>query len=147
MEDEPWASYQRLQSLLASTTNQHRAAGIEAALTDLLTKIERGECIIPEQVDYLVINRIGRERRRRAMLYSRERELVRVVASERIPEIRLTLEECAAVCGRRDFDLLVLRARGHSYGELAKATGVNQNTLKVRVHRARRRLDSWRRKG
>ena len=46
------------------------------------------------------------------------------------------LEKCAEACGPREFELLFHRACGLSFVELAKATGVNQNTLKVRAHRA-----------
>ena len=74
------------------------------------------------------------------MLYSRQHDLVQAVVAEGSAESRLTLRKCAEACGRYAFELLVNRASGLSYGELAKATGVNQNTLKVRAYRARQKI-------
>ena len=62
------------------------------------------------------------------------------MATEGSAESRLTLVKCAEICGPRDFRLLVSRALGRCYGELAKATGENQNTLKIRVHRVRQKI-------
>ena len=141
MVEALWAAYAHLQSMLNRTTNAYKAAGIEAAMADLLEKIEKGEPCTLKQTKNLVINRIGRERRRRAIVHFGRHDLVPRMSTEGSAESLLTLAKCAEVCGPRDFKLLVNRALGHSYGELARATGVNQNTLKVRVHRIRQNID------
>ena len=140
MGNPDWAQYARLQSMLNSTTNAYKAAGIEAAMDDLLEKFARGVPCTSEQTTNLVINRIGKERRHRGMLFSRQHDLAPGIATAGLAESRLTLGKCAKVCGPRDFKLLVNRACGWSYSELANATGVNQNTLKTRVHRVRQKL-------
>ena len=140
MGNPDWAQYARLQSMLDSTTNAYKAAGIEAAMNDLLEKFGKGVPCTPEQTKNLVVNRIGKERRHRGMLYSRQHDLAPAIATAGLAESRLTLKKCAEACGARAFELLVNRASGFSYGELAKATGVNQNTLKVRAHRARQKI-------
>ena len=140
MDQDPWVAYAHLQSLLNRTTNVHKAAGIEAAMVNLLEKIERGEPCTSKQTKNLVINRIGKERRRRAIVNSGRHELVPPMATVGSAESRLTLQKCAVVCGPRNFRLLVNHAIGRSYVELAKASGVNQNTLKIRVHRLRKKI-------
>ena len=140
MNEDSWAAYAHFQSILDRTTNAYVAAGIEAAMADLLETIARGEPFTPKQTKNLVVNRIGRERRRRAIVYSGRHDLVPEMATEGSAESRLTLVKCAEICGPRDFRLLVSRALGRCYGELAKATGENQNTLKIRVHRVRQKI-------
>ena len=140
MDEGPWKEYARLQSILHRTIDAHKAAGIEAALTDLLEKISAGEPCTPKQTKNLVVNRMGRERRRRAIVHAGRFDLVPEIANQGSAESRLTLARCEEVCGPLDFRLLLNFALGHSYGELAKASGANENTLKVRVYRLRQKI-------
>ena len=61
MNEDSWAAYAHFQSILDRTTNAYVAAGIEAAMADLLETIARGEPFTPKQTKNLVVNRIGRE--------------------------------------------------------------------------------------
>ncbi|MFC2970147.1 RNA polymerase sigma factor [Acidimangrovimonas pyrenivorans] len=141
MDADPWAEYARLQSMLGRTTNAYKAAGIEAAMTDLLERIGRGEVPNVEQVNNLIVNRTGKERRRRAMIHvgrddiSMERESCGVADAA---ESRLMLIKCAQACGPRDFSLLVRQAQGYTLAEVAEQTGAKVTTLKTRAHRARK---------
>ena len=140
MNKSLWAEYAHLQSILDRTTNVRKAAGIEAAMADLLEKIARGEHCTPNQVKNLVVNRISRERRRAAIVHYGRHDLVPHMATNGSVDSRLILEKCEKACGPSDFRLLVNRALGYSYIEISKATGVNQNTLKVRVLRVRQKI-------
>ena len=140
MDAELWVKYRRLQEILDRTTNTHYAAGIEAAMTTLLDKIKGHVPYTSQQVNNLVGNRIFKERRRRAIAYWSRDEIVPQQASDGAAESRLMLRRCAEACGSRDFTLLVKHAQGHTFGELAAASDVTQNTLKIRAYRARQTL-------
>ncbi len=140
MDEDPWAEYARLQAMLDRTTDVYKAAGIETAMADLLEKIAKGEACTARQTKNLVINRIGKERRRRAIIHAGRHDLVHEIAANGPAESRLTLVKCAQISESRDFGLLVNLALGRSYSELAKATGANENTLKTRAYRARRKI-------
>lgn len=140
MANSHWAAYARLQSMLSSTTDAYKSAGIEAAMTDLLEKFAQGKFLTPQQLQNLVVNRTGRERRRSVILRSRQHCLTSEPTSESSAESRLTLGKCAEICGDRDFALLLGCAMGHSYRELAEATGTKPNALKIRAHRARQKI-------
>lgn len=141
MDADPWAEYARLQSMLDRTTDAYKAAGIEAAMTDLLEGIANRRTIGARQVRNLVVNRIGKERRRRAIAYARRHDIAgdhegRGVADA--AESRIMLLRCAKACGPRDFRLLVRQAQGNSLAEISAETGTRITTLKTRVHRARK---------
>lgn len=141
MDADPWVEYARLQSMLNRTTNAYKAAGIEAAMVDLLDKISRGETPAKNQVTNLVVNRIGRERRRRAIVFAGRHDLAdkhEASSSANAAESRLMLIKCAQACGNEDFNLLVRQAKGQSLAEISVDTGLKVTTLKTRAHRARK---------
>lgn len=141
MDEDPWTEYARLQSMLDRTTDAYKAAGIEAAMTDLIEKISRGEVVAKKQVNNLVVNRIGKERRRRAIVYSGRQDLVDnpdVGNQANAAESRLMLVKCEQACGLRDFELLVRQAEGRSLSEISTELDVKITTLKTRAHRARK---------
>lgn len=140
MKEDPWAGYARLQSMLERTTNAYAAAGIEAAMCEILDKIANGDEYTSQQSKNLVVNRANRERRRRALLYQTAETMEVDPGEIRIVEDRMLLADCEAICGPIDFDLLMRRSSGFSFGELAIVTGLSEVALKVRVHRARRKL-------
>ena len=140
MDEDPWTEYARLQAVLDRTSDVYKSAGIETAMANMLEKIADGEPHNARQVKNLVVNREGKERRRRAIMHAGRHDLVPEQAEEGPVGSRLALIKCAKVCGPRDFLLLVNHALGHSYSELAILTGVNQNTLKIRAHRARKKI-------
>ena len=136
-----WLEYRRLQAMLNRTTDAQRAEGIESAMTTVLEKIKGSLSCSSQQIKNLVGNRISKERRRRAIAYrSREEIVPQIIASSGAADSRLMLQRCAEICGLRDFTLLVKNAQGYTFGELATASGIAQNTLKVRAYRARRSL-------
>ncbi len=110
------------------------------ALTELLDKIGRGEPYSSKQVDDLVANRVSKERRRRAIVNRYRNDIASGQSSTSSAESRLTLRKCEELCGKRDFSLLVEFAQGNTYREIAASTGVNVNTLKIRVFRARQTI-------
>lgn len=140
MDYDPWVEYARLQSMLSRTTDAYKAAGIEAAMTDLLEKISNGEHCSPARIRNLVVNRTSKERRRRAMVHAGRQDLVHDRQSDNAADSRLILAEFERSCGSRDFLILVNQALGHSYKDMARHTGVNPNTLKIRAHRAREKV-------
>ena len=140
MTEDPWAEYARLQGVLERTANTQSAAGIEAAMCEILDRMARGESCTAEQCKNLVVNRTNRERRRRAMLYQSAQAIDGSTVGISAVENRVLLAECEAICGPVDFNLLVDRASGFSFGELAVVTGLSENALKVRVHRARKKI-------
>ena len=140
MDTNPWLEYRRLQAMLSRTTDTQRAEGIESAMTTVLRKIKSGISCTPKQVKNLVVNRISKERRRRAIAYRGREEIGPQCASSGAADTRLVLRRCAEICGLRDFTLLVKNAQGYTFGDLAAASGIAQNTLKIRAHRARRNL-------
>lgn len=142
MESDPWAEYARLQAMLDRVADAYKGIGIETAMSDLLEKIARGETCRPSQIKNLVVNRSSKERRRRAMVAARRHELPSDDCSDGAAESSLDLQACQKICGDRDFVLLVNQAAGCTYADLARQTGINQNTLKIRVHRARHKIES-----
>ena len=157
MEYEPWVEYARLQAILDRTTDARKGAGIEAAMTELVEKIGCGDPPKAKQVRNLVTNRVGKERRRRAILVHRRYTIIEErgrkrgadganmpcgapQTSETEADCRLTLLKCLNVCGRRDFALMIGQAQGYTYGELATVTGERPSALKTRVHRARKQI-------
>lgn len=139
MEESEWAEYARLQALLVCTPNAYKAAGIEAAMSDLIDKIAQGEPADRQQVDNLVTNRTGKERRRRAVVMANSDALASEPAAG-AAESRLMLVKCEEASGKEDFSLLVRHAQGHSFRDLAIFFGANANTLKIRAFRARKRI-------
>jgi hypothetical protein len=135
-----WLEYRRLQAMLNRTTDAQRAEGIESAMTTVLEKIKGSLSCSSQQIKNLVGNRISKERRRRAVAYRSREEIVPQLASSGAADSCLILQRCAEICGLRDFTLLVRNAQGYTFGELAAVSGVAQNTLKIRAHRARRNL-------
>jgi hypothetical protein len=140
MEEPDWAEYARLQALLDRSPNAYRAAGIEAAMVDLIEMISKGAPPDRRQVDNLVTNRSGRERRRRAVVLACSDARASEQAASGAVESRLTLVKCEEACGRKDFALLVGHAKGYSFGDLAMISGSNPNALKTRAFRAKRRI-------
>ncbi|SEI87574.1 hypothetical protein SAMN05421762_2377 [Pseudooceanicola nitratireducens] len=143
MDADPWVEYARLQSMLKGTTDAYKAAGIEAAMTDLLDSIAKRRTIDARQVKNLVVNRIGKERRRRAIVYAHSHDIAgehegRGVADA--AESRIMLQRYAKACGPRDFHLLVRQAQGNTLAEISAETGSPITTLKARAHRARKKV-------
>lgn len=140
MDRKPWLEYLRLQGMLHRTTDTLRIEGIESAMTTVLEKLKSGASCTPKQVKNLVGNQIAKERRRRAIAYRGREDIVPQQALSGAANSRLMLQRCAEVCGLRDFTLLAKNAQGYTFGELAAASGVAQNALKIRAYRARRNL-------
>ena len=142
MKEVSWVEYARLQSVLDRTTDAYKAAGIESAMADLLEKITQNEILEANQVKNLVVNRIGKERRRRVIVRVHSQDLMsnqsHQVGVEDAVECRLMLIQCAKVCAQRDLELFVRRGNGYSYPEIASTTGVSVSSLKTRMHRARK---------
>ncbi|NVK58187.1 MAG: sigma-70 family RNA polymerase sigma factor [Alteromonadaceae bacterium] len=143
MGADPWVEYARLQSMLDRTTDAYKAAGIEAAMTDLLEGIAKHRTIGAKQARNLVVNRIGKERRRRAIIYARRHNIAgdsEGCGVADAAESRIMLLRCAQACGPRDFRLLVRQAQGNSLAEISAETGATITALKARAHRARKKV-------
>ncbi|WP_112329811.1 hypothetical protein [Cereibacter johrii] len=140
MEEPDWAEYARLQVLLDRTPNAYRAAGVEAAMADLIEKIGNGEPPDRRQVDNLVTNRVGRERRRRAVVLANSDARASEPAATGAAESQLILAKCEEICGKEDFALLVRHAQGFSFGDLAISFGSNPNALKIKAFRAKKKI-------
>lgn len=138
MYEPEWAEYARLQALLDCTPNAYKAAGIEAAMAELIEKIAKSEPPDRRQVDNLVTNRSGKERRHRAAVLANSDALATDPAASGAAESRLMLIKCEEACGKENFTLLVRHAQGYSFGDLAIFFGSNHNALKTRAFRARK---------
>lgn len=135
--EKTWQQISLLQEKLRKTSNCYDAYALEETLNRLLEKLANGETLTEIQIRNMQRDRWRKEHKRRAIVS----DLSKTTASENVIDGNLLLFEIERRLTPQNRRLILQKASGYSYAEMAESSnGSNPTAIKKRVSRIREQL-------